>query len=458
MLTHQVAGSYNLGLTVAGDASTPRAEVVFSDDGARARAYLAIDSGCTHIIRELDGAATILKTLTGAGAPPWRIRVLRKGNYYRVWVNDSTGWVRGPLGEWEGIYEPWESRITIEGSEGTEIHDCTVTSLPWLQAFTEPVIRRGPAGSRYEEQVIPGAVIEFDGRFYMYCMAGMRGTQEGSSHRSIGVAVSDDLESWQMQPDPIFTHADFPGDNLYPNGAVVTPEGKVAILFCAQQFPEWLGFMLATADHPLGPFTPYAGNPVYKHFTIFAHEFDLVRVDHPDYRYVFFYSGDTPRPAPDIARGDRGYVLYSDDLIHWREDPGNPLFGPQTPDNWDAIHVRPRSLTRIGDRWYLWYEGCNVWTPPGGESSSPVWCDTVGLARSPDLVNWEYYPRNPALPALGTGADRFDHTWTGWPRMLVKDGVGYVFYTGDAQVGLRKIPIDQLTDWSSEGGTTIRLA
>ena len=53
----------------------------------------------------------------------------------------------------------------------------------------------------------------------------------------------------------------------------------------------------------------------------------------------------------------------------------------------------------------------------------------MGLARSPDLKNWSYYPRNPALPALGIGAERFDNTWTGWPRMVVKDDVGYVFYT-----------------------------
>lgn len=467
MLTHRTAGNYKLHATLSGPAASSTAEITFSGEDASVRAILALDTAGFKIIREIGGERTVLKT--GTGAPPWRIRILKKGNFYRFWINDATAWVRGPLGEWENIYEPWDNQLSVEVAGGCTVDDCTITTLPWLQDITDPVIETGPAGSHYEEQIIPGAIIEFEERYYMYCMAGMRGEQEGSSRRSIGVAVSDDLETWEMQPAPVLSHVDFPGDNIYPNGAVVTPEGQVAILFCAQQYPEWLGFMLATADDPLGPFTPYDGNPVYKHFTEFAHEFDLVRVDHPDYRYIFFYAGDTPCPTPGLERGDRGYVLYSDDLIHWRENARNPVFDPQTTDDWDAIHVRPRSLNKIGDTWYLWYEGCNVWEPPVKPGSTAatgrpelfgasVWCDTVGLARSPDLEHWEYYPRNPALPALGIGAEQFDNSWTGWPRMVIRGDTGYVFYTGNAQVGLRKIRIDKLINWDGEGGKTIHLA
>ena len=34
---------------------------------------------------------------------------------------------------------------------------------------------------------------------------------------------------------------------------------------------------------------------------------------------------------------------------------------------------------------------------------------------------------------------------------------GYVFYTGNAQVGLRTIPLDKLTNWQTEGGQTFDL-
>lgn len=457
MHTNLITENYELYAVVSAQNAAPQADIFFSgNDEIGAHAYLSVSDTGFKIIREAGDTSAMWKSFSGAGPPPWHIHILKKGNFFRVRVNDATGWMRGPLGEWEGIYEPRENEIGVRFSDGCAVESCSITTLPWLQQITAPVITTGSAGSFYEKQIIPGAIIPFEGRYYMYCMAGMEGVQEGSSRRTITVATSDDLLSWTVHPEPILSCDQLPGDNIYVNGAVVTPEGRIAVMISAQQYPEWLGFMLATADNPLGPFTSHTDNPVYKHFNEFAHEFDLVRVDHPDHRYMLFYAGFTPEPADGSPAGDRGYLLYSDDMMSWRADERNPVFSPETIDNWDAIHVRPRSLNRIGDMWYLWYEGCNTWTPPG--VSDDRWCDTVGLARSPDLVTWTYYPRNPVLPASGISEDQFDNGWTGWPRMIINDGVGYVFYTGNAQVGLRTISIEALTRWETEGGDTVTLA
>ncbi len=478
MITRHVTGNYELHARIAGAGPVPAAGIRFSG-GDQAGVVLHVDGNGFRVAREAAGCRTVLKDYPGGCPPPWEVRVLKKGNFFRFRVNGNTGWIRGPSGEWEGVYDPRENTLALTGTGGCGFESCTVATLPWLDQRTEPVIARGPADSHYERQIIPGAIVETGGRYYMYCMAGMEGDQEGSSRRSIAVAVSADLVNWRVHPAPVLSHADAPGDNIYVNGAVVTPEGRIVIMYAVQQYPSWLGFMTATADDPMGPFTTYSRNPVYRHFNDAAHEFDLLRVDHPDYRYLMCYAGYTPRPSGGWPGGDRGYLLYSDDLVDWRTDENNPVFGPQTEQDWDAVHVRPRSLNRIGDTWYLWYEGCNAWTPPGAtppgatarerrtgreqcsereqRTEREQWCDSVGLARSTDLKNWSYYPRNPALPALGIGVERFDNTWTGWPRMVVKDDVGYVFYTGNAQVGLRTIPVRQLTDWASEGGDSIRI-
>ena len=63
----------------------------------------------------------------------------------------------------------------------------------------------------------------------------------------------------------------------------------------------------------------------------------------------------------------------------------------------------------------------------------------------------------PALPGLGIGAGQFDSNWIGWPRMVIKNGLAYVFYTGNGEAGLRAIEVDKLTDWASEGGQTFDL-
>ena len=455
MREKRVTGNYEMRLMLTGESGAKESRVFFSGGTALTRrAYLAVSTDGFKIVRENGTDTRTWKRYDNIGEPPWNVRVLKKGNFFRFWVNDRTGWIRGPLGEWADIYEPMDNRIGVETPQGIHVRSWTVTTLPWLQELTEPIISRGPKGSFYEKQVIPGAIIEYDGLYYMYVMAGMIGDEEGSSRRTIGVAVSPDLKQWEGHLEPLISYLDTPYDNLYVSGAVVTDEGGVAIMFSAQKFPEWQGFMLATADHPMGPFFQYVDNPVYKHFS-HAHEFDLVRAEGLPHRYLLFYAGFTPEPRRGPA-GDRGYLLYSDDLVNWHADERNPVFAPETLDNWDAVHVRPRSLSRIGEMWYLWYEGCNTWQPDENVSHHGWW-DTVGLARSKDLINWEYYPRNPALPGLGIDADQFDCNWVGWPRMYVKGNIGYVFYTGNAQVGLRTIPIDSLTDWETEGGETIKL-
>lgn len=451
-LKKQIVGNYEMNLLITGVGASESIKVFFSsNEDLSERAYLEISGSGYRVMKQANSKVVVWKTYDGVGGFPLKIRVLKKGNFFRYSVNDVSGYIRGPMGEWLRHYEPWEAYVGVETSSDVQVESFTVTTLPWLSHSNKAVIPVGPKGSFYEEQIIPGAILEHKGTYYMYVMAGMIGNEEGSSRRTIGVATSTDLENWEVHPEPLITYKDYPYDNLYVNGAVVTPDGKIALMFAAQVFPEWKGFMLATADSPLGPFEPYAGNPAYKHFT-HAHEFDLLRVDHPDYRYILFYSGFTPEPKSGPT-GDRGYVLYSDDLKNWREHAENPVFSPQTLDNWDATHIRPRSLTRLGDTWYVWYEGCNQWTPPG--TTMHGWWDTVGLARSKDLVNWEHYPRNPALPGLGISSEQFDNRWVGWPRMVVKDDIAYVFYTGNARVGLRKIPVDQLTNWNSEGGEII---
>ena len=456
MIKQSIMGNYELTVRIRGADTVPAARIKFSGSENLVSVFLDIDNEGFRVVRQVGSQSTVLRDYPFKEPLPWTIRLLKKGNFFRYQVNGESGWIRGPSGEWNGQYESWENTLEVDGSLGCIFESCTVRTLPWLSQKTNPIISRGPVGSYYEKQIIPGAILEVNGRFYMYCMAGMEGDQEGSSRRTVVVAESDDLLSWDVSPTPVLSYKDVPGDNIYVNGAVVSPNGKFVIMYALQQYPSWLGFMIATADDPRGPFIPFSDNPVHKHFNDAAHEFDLQQVDHPDYRYIMFYAGYTKVRSGDWPGGDRGFLLYSDNLVDWREDECNPVFGPETIDNWDAVHVRPRSLNRINDTWYLWYEGCNAWTPPV-PNGQLQWCDTVGLARSKDLRSWDYYPRNPALPALGLSSECFEHTWTGWPRMVVKDGMGYLFYTGNAQVGLRTIPIALLSNWDDEGGELLRM-
>jgi len=457
-----VDGNYELMAEIAG----PRAVVSFSGrEDWQIDAVLEIFDGVFTLVRRENGLRLILKQYQGNGSSPWQVRLLKKGNFFRYWVNGVSGWIREPLGVWESDHptrhcEPARGYVGVE-APGGRISSCDVTLLPWLETLGKPVITAGPDGTFKEAQVVVGGIIEHQGTFYQYFSGSRFGCQEGGGAREIGVAHSRNLHEWVVEPEPIVkigAKGSWEPTGIYCSGAVVTPEGRIAVMWAAQNFPAWGGFGVAFADTPLGPFKKFDANPVYK-FVSHAHEFDLVRTDEPGRRYLMFFSGFTEKPTRGPA-GDRGYILYSDDLVHWKPHDHNPVFGPETMDNWDAIHIRPRGLNKIGDTWYLWYEGANQWDPPtlvGDGTKVAGWWDTVGLARSKDLINWDYYPRNPALPGSGVSKEQFDTSWVGWPRMFVKDGVGYVYYTGGRHIGLRTIAIDQLTDWHSEGGKTINM-
>ena len=419
-----------------------------------------------------DGVAIILKTPHGvqilkndAYVPNGKIVLLRRGNYARVLYDGKEMYLQGGTGEWYGHYMAEKAVLSVEDN-GNCLTSCLYASLDWLIAPDTPAVFAGNDGTYYEQQIIPGAVIEHDGVWYMYCMCGMKGEEEGSSRRVIGVATSNDLINWTVEPEPLIDHGvlGVADENLYPNACVKNKDGKFVLLFSAQAFPKWIGVYAMISDSPLGPFVLCEDNPVIPADKP-MHEFDAVECNLPQGKYLLYLTTFESGSDKDIP-GDRGVLYFSDDLIHWKKDSDIPHFRPETKDGWDFAHVRTRGINKIGDTWYLWYEGVGFWPAPKNDFESDSafvnrdWWDVVGLARSKDLKNWEYYHRNPCLVPQGRAVDRYDNRWVGWPRMVIKDGKGYIFHSASGQkvhVGYRMIDIDALINWETESGKTEKL-
>ena len=397
--------------------------------------------------------------------PQGKVVFLRRGNYARVLYDGREMYLQGGTGEWYGHYMAEKAVLTVDDSENNLI-SCLYTSLDWLIAPDSPAVTAGEDGTYYEQQIIPGSVIEHDGVWYMYCMCGMKGNEEGSSKRVIGVATSTDLINWTVMPKPLIDHGilGVEGENLYPNACLKNADGKFVLFFSAQAFPKWIGVYALISDSPLGPFVLCKENPVIPSDKP-MHEFDAVECNLPQGRYLLYLT--TYQQGSDTEKaGDRGILYFSDDLIHWRKGADMAPFRPETENGWDFAHVRTRGINKIGDTWYLWYEGVGHWPAPKNDFDDENafvncdWWDVVGLARSKDLKNWEYYHRNPCFVPQGRSIDRYDSRWVGWPRMVIKDGKGYIFHSASGKkvhVGCRTIDIDALTDWETEGGKTEKL-
>ena len=143
IFSRTVDGNYELNMNIM---EVDSATIFFSgDDDVSTFAYLKVASDGYTIGRIMDGADQVWKTVEGVGKPPWKIRILKKGNFFRFWVNDLTDWMRSPLGNWAAIpgpYDPMMSRVGAIVPEEADIKSFTLNELPWLDESIQVIGRR----------------------------------------------------------------------------------------------------------------------------------------------------------------------------------------------------------------------------------------------------------------------------------------------------------------------------
>lgn len=95
-------------------------------------------------------------------------------------------------------------------------------------------------------------------------------------------------------------------------------------------------------------------------------------------RFHLFYTRENLFLPADSTTRDIGHAT-SVDLVHWDQLP--PVLKVQ-PDSWDNWHVWSPCVVKSGDTWCMFYTG--VTNRPG----SYRLFQRIGLATSPDLMNW----------------------------------------------------------------------
>ncbi|MDP1792783.1 MAG: family 43 glycosylhydrolase [Acidimicrobiales bacterium] len=156
-------------------------------------------------------------------------------------------------------------------------------------------------------------------------------------------------------------------------------------------------------------------------------------IEHDGLYWMFFCGGS-------LEGGDR-YRLHlatSEDCVTWTRHPDNPLVV-------DGFEARDPMVTRVGDRWVMYYTGNSE--PHGGNHC-------VLAAESDDLVHWSGRTIVYRDELVGTGGGGTES-----PFVVQRDGTWYLFI-GPADIGeaMRRQAVGEKVQWALSYSSTIVLA
>jgi len=233
----------------------------------------------------------------------------------------------------------------------------------------EPVIDVGPPGSWDADHVLDPATVEVNGRVFLYYSAVSPRCPSSVAPRCVCLATSHDgIHFSKYEGNPII---------IGGGGPEVVWRDGVFHLYYWREVPGRTGFELHLATSTNGhDFTPYPHNPVLPVGPAGAwdsHTVETPRIMREEETYVMFYAGSDRHDDYPAHAG----IATSTDLMHWTKSPPNPVFSRGEAGTWDEGAIWFTTVERIGDHYYLWYEGYG-----GGNSREVPYGSYLQGARS----------------------------------------------------------------------------
>ncbi|MBN1343639.1 MAG: family 43 glycosylhydrolase [Phycisphaerae bacterium] len=159
-----------------------------------------------------------------------------------------------------------------------------------------------------------------------------------------------------------------------------------------------------------------------------------------------------PRVGYESRPGLHG-LAWTDDLKTWHKSPHNPVHGIGPKGTWSDNIVYQAFVMKHDGQYWMFYNA------HGSEDN----CEQIGVAISPDLVNWFEYEHNPIIRKGDPKRDR-DHVIIADPWVMRLDGKWHLFYfgydgahareclaTSDDLLGWTKSPLNPIMDAGPPG-------
>jgi predicted GH43/DUF377 family glycosyl hydrolase len=117
-----------------------------------------------------------------------------------------------------------------------------------------------------------------------------------------------------------------------------------------------------------------------------------------------------------IEKANIGYATSTNEIDWQRDTLNNPVLTTGAPGQWDDQIVGWCQVILIDSTYYMWYEG----------DKSGVNLDQIGLATSPDGIQWTKYND----PVLKPSPGKWDGTLVWAPSVMLIDDTLHMWYCG----------------------------
>ena len=282
------------------------------------------------------------------------------------------------------------------------------TAQDWQRDSDDPCIGLGEQGAFDDMHLFAPCVACENGTYYMW-YSGSQGTVAGRVF-TLGLATSSDGVHFAKDPRSPVCH--FAGDRSiltpallrHPDGSLCREDGRLRMWFCSCDFPSGdprhTLHQMQSSDGVVWEWSPdeelegaYAPTLI-KEDGRYRLWFTDVRQEPWCFRYAESVDGRQWDLAPDpvlvldqawerqrlfyptVLKVDERYWMwygsysqhngeemrtalgcaYSDDGLHWRKDPANPVFGPDPTRPWESHYTTSQSVLRLQDgSLRIWY-------------------------------------------------------------------------------------------------------
>lgn len=245
-----------------------------------------------------------------------------------------------------------------------------------------PLLTPGEKGAWDDGMLEMCDILKDDGKYYLYYHA----TGRGESYR-IGVAVADSpLGPFKKHgTEPILDLSFGGGSDRYIACGSILKEGtdRYYLFYSLQQKNDELNYYigLATASHPLGPWTKYEGNPIMTNFGYVG------GVTKRGGKYYMFNEYPTRVQACDY--GHISYATADRPEGPWTPVKDAPCMPVEDFGTWDDAGYSESNVKFDGTLFHMFYGGAKTHADRLRSQES------MGYAYSVDGTHFYKYGRNP---------------------------------------------------------------